>query len=190
MLYIGESMTILSELHQDHVNLSKLLVILRLKAQNLREGSQPNFHLIADVIDYITNYADGYHHPREDELYKYYMGMSDALDSHLKQGAEEHAALKVATAELREAVDGVLHDTVRPMGDISDLLDGFVSQQLSHLSTEEGMLFPMIEELATDNDWEIIKTMLPNQADPLFGAKQAEKYTDLYRELIVDMNNR
>lgn len=87
-------------------------------------------------------------------------------------------------------VDGVLHDTVRPMGDISDLLDGFVSQQLSHLSTEEGMLFPMIEELATDNDWEIIKTMLPNQADPLFGAKQAEKYTDLYRELIVDMNNR
>ena len=65
-----------------------------------------------------------------------------------------------------------------------------ILERMSYISTTEGMLFPMIEELATDNDWEIIKTMLPNQADPLFGAKQAEKYTDLYRELIVDMNNR
>lgn len=183
-------MTILSELHQDHVNLSKLLVILRLKAQALREGSEPNFALIADVMDYITNYADGFHHPREDELNKYFMGRSDELDSQLKCCSEEHVALKVAIEELKEAIDGVLHDTVRPMGEISDLLDDFISQQLSHLNTEEGMLFPLIESQATDNDWAIVNTLLPRQDDPLFGAKQAEKYTELYRELIIDMNNK
>lgn len=183
-------MTILSELHQDHVNLNKLLVILRLKAEALREGSQPSFNLIADVIDYITNYADGFHHPREDELYKYYMGKSDALDSQLHRCSEEHVALKVATEELREAINDVLQDAVRPMRDISDLLDSFVSQQLSHLNAEEGTLFPLIESVATDRDWEKVQAMLPRQDDPLFGAKQASQYTELYRELILDMNSK
>ena len=181
-------MTILTELHQDHVNLNKLLVILGLKIDKLRGGDSPNFNLMADVINYIASYADGYHHPREDKLYDYFSGRSEALDTHLLHCAVEHQKLKASSIQLIEAIDGVLHDAVMPMTEFVNLLDGFVILQTAHLDSEEGHLFPLIQGVASEEDWAIIDGLLPQESDPLFGENKATEYIDIYRELIVDMN--
>lgn len=181
-------MTILTELHQDHVNLNKLLVILRQKVIKLRAGNHPNFNLMADVIDYISAYADGFHHPREDKMYDYFTGRNSGLDKALESCEAEHEGLKQSSLELREAIDGVLHDAVMPMNEFADLLDRFVSQQTDHLNHEEGEIFPLLEKNATSEDWSVLARNLPTPEDPLFGEKQAQQFTDLYRELIIDMN--
>lgn len=181
-------MTILAELHQDHVNLNKLLFILRQNGGQLRAGKHPNFNLISDVIAYIGNYADGFHHPREDRLYEYFSGRAVQLDEQLNKCLVDHEKIKVATTQLKEAVDGVLQGAIMPMAQFADCLDEFVDLQLNHLNTEESELFPLIEQYAKPNDWVVLAQALPRPNDPLFGEQQAQEYTALYRELIMELN--
>ncbi|WP_415901446.1 hemerythrin domain-containing protein [Neptuniibacter sp. QD29_5] len=181
-------MTILAELHQDHVNLNKLLAILRQKVNQLKAGQQPNFSLMADLIDYISNYADGHHHPREDKMYKCLADRNPDLDQYLFNCAKDHEALKTSSLQLKEAVDGILHDSVMPMDEFACLLDDFVSLQTVHLNFEEGQLFPMIQEMVSDNELTMIEKQLPKQEDPLFGEIKAREYMELYKELMLEMS--
>lgn len=181
-------MTILTELHQDHINLNKLLVMLRTKVDDLRAGEQPNFSLMGDVIHYISNYADGFHHPREDRMYAYFEGRNEELDSLLTTCEQEHENLKSTSTHLKESIESVLHDSVMPMSEFADLLDSYITQQTAHLNFEEGSIFPKLEAVASESDWEKLAVELPKPTDPLFGEKQAHEYTDLYKELIIDMN--
>lgn len=181
-------MTILSELHQDHINLNRLLEILTYKVERLREGSHPDFSLMADVVAYVGSYADQYHHPREDVMYEYFRGRDAELDKNFDQCEAEHAKLKQLSHDLAESIDGILHDAVMPMDRFTDQLDEFVSTERQHLDFEERELFPGIRKLASDTDWQQLDEALPPPADPLFGEKQAAEYRDLYRALMEDMN--
>ena len=181
-------MTILTELHQDHVNLNKLLVMLRQNADTLREGKQPNYSLMGDVVEYISSYADGFHHPREDQMYEYFQGRSAELDKALSGCHADHLKLKQSSLELREAIDGVLHDAVMPIDEFINLLDNFVALQIEHLNEEEGQLFPLLEEVGSNQDWAVLSEKLPAPEDPLFGVRQAQQYSELYKEMLIEMN--
>lgn len=182
-------MTIISELHQDHVNLNKLLMILRQKVVKLREGQHPNFNLMADVINYIANYADGFHHPREDKLYEYLSSRDSLLDEKLQKCVEDHLTLKHASLHLQEKIDGILHDAVLPMQEFANLLEEYVLCQTEHLNFEEGEIFPLIEKLVSEAEMTKLEAQLPMPEDPLFGEKRAQEYMELYRELILDLND-
>ena len=181
-------MTILNELHQDHINLNKMLAILRLKVEKLRAGNHPNFSLMADVVDYISNYADAYHHPREDSMYAHFKGRSDELDAMINSCEKAHHDMRTTCHELADTIDGILHDAVIPMDEFTDKLEAFLDEQSEHLKLEEGSVFPLLQGVASDEDWQQLIAELPKSDDPLFGEKQAAQYSDLYKELIVDMN--
>ncbi|WP_286238187.1 hemerythrin domain-containing protein [Neptuniibacter halophilus] len=181
-------MTILTELHQDHVNLNKLLLMLQQQVDKLRKGEQPSFSLMGDVVEYIASYADGFHHPREDKLYEALAQRSHGLDEKLQACREEHDALKIASTHLSDAIDGVLHDAVMPMAEFADLLEEFVTLQVRHLNYEEGELFPLIAAQVSDEELAVLSQQLPMPSDPLFSEKRAHEYNDLYRELIEELN--
>lgn len=182
-------MTVVSELHQDHVNLSKLLEILDKKILKLKEGDQPNINLMADVIGYIATYAEGYHHPREDKLYAYFHGKNNQLDEVMKECEDAHVNLKGYAHALLETIDGVLHDAVVPMGDFIGKLEDFVLNEKAHLDFEETKVFPLLNEIATNADWKKVEKQLPVEEDPLFGEKRTEEYKSLYAELMRDVNS-
>lgn len=181
-------MTILAELHQDHINLDKLLVLLRSKADRLKRGQQQNFNLVGDVIAYISSYADAFHHPREDQIYEYFMGRSPQLDELLQQCEQEHLVLKQSSVQLQNAIDGILYDAVMPVNELAELLQKFVLCQSNHLNLEEGEIFPKLTAVADEKDWLYLTEQLPSREDPLFGSRLAEEFTDLYKELILDLN--
>ena len=180
-------MTLLVQLHQDHINLSRLLELMELKVQKLKAGDTPNFLLLSELVDYIGNYADQYHHPREDHMYHYFSGRDSALDAHLQKCEAEHMDLKQASKVINETVDAVMHDAVIPMTDFIDQLESFLSRERDHLDYEETIIFPGIEQIAKPNDWEVLEQKLPEPADPLFGEKQGENYRELYKALLQDV---
>lgn len=180
-------MTIVSELHQDHVNLSKLLSILDKKVLKLKDGTYPNFSLMADVIGYIANYAEQHHHPREDQMYHYFSGRDAALDTAMTECIQAHEALKGDGHALLEFIDGIMHDAVLPMEQFIQRLETFVANEKQHMDFEEGRIFPLINQVAATEDWDILSTQLPAEEDPLFGEKQAHEYMALYQELMRDI---
>lgn len=181
-------MTVLTELHQDHVNLNKLLAVLQNKLERLRQGEMPNFILLADAVDYISSYADAYHHPREDEMYAYFSDLEEPeLQAAIRRCSEDHQSLKRQSNELLEAVDSILHDAVVPMDQFTARLDSFLEHQIEHLNLEEGTIFPLLDDIATEAQWQALEKRLPVQDDPLFGEQQKERYLALYTELLQDM---
>ncbi|MDF2182748.1 hemerythrin domain-containing protein [Neptuniibacter sp. CAU 1671] len=180
-------MTILQELHQDHINLSRLLNLLEHEVANLQQGEAADLNLLADVIRYISEYADGYHHPREDELYAFFAGRNAKLDQELGCCVDEHHGLTQHTRILRQTLDDVLNDAVVPMTQLVEQLVLFLEEQKAHLDHEEGQLFPMIRLIAEAEDWALLAEELPNRQDPLFGAQLAAEYSALYQALLEDL---
>lgn len=181
-------MNTLSELHQDHINLTRLLDILERKVARLRDGVHPDFSLMADVVSYVGDYADQHHHPHEDIMYEIFRGREADLDQLLAECAQEHQTLKQLSGKLSESIDAILHDAVVPMERFTDQLEAFVVAEKRHLDFEEGLIFPRLEALASAVDWQQLEDRLPKPEDPLFGEHQAEQYRELYRALLEDMN--
>ena len=181
-------MTVLTELHQDHVNLNKLLAVLQNKLERLKHGEMPNFILLADAVDYISNYADAYHHPREDKMYAYFSDTGGPeLQAAIARCSEDHQTLKQYSIDLLEAVDCILNDAVVPMDEFTAKLEAFLDHQIEHLNLEEGAIFPLLDDMTTEAQWQELEQKLPKTDDPLFGEQQKERYIDLYTELLRDM---
>ncbi|RTE64603.1 hypothetical protein EH243_16765 [Amphritea opalescens] len=181
-------MTVLNDLHQDHVNLNKLLAVLDNKLEALKQGEMPNFVLLGDAVDYISSYADAYHHPLEDQMYEAFKASGcRELDEAITRCVDEHKQLKQSSHEIIEAVDSILNDAVIPMDQFTAKLERFVEEQIEHLNLEEGTLFPLLEEVGTDAQWQMLASELPTMDDPLFGEQQKQRYIDLYTELLRDM---
>lgn len=181
-------MNIVSELHQDHINLSRLLEILERKIERLRAGSHPDFSLMSEVVSYVGSYADQHHHPREDKVYAFFQGRDADLDDAFARCEEEHKTLKKLSTRLDESIEAILNDAVMPMDQFTDQLEAFVQAEKRHLDFEERSIFPQLQNMATSADWQQLAEQLPQSDDPLFGEKQANEYRSLYKALMEDMN--
>ncbi|MBA4502074.1 hemerythrin domain-containing protein [Marinobacterium marinum] len=181
-------MNILSELHQDHLNLSRLLEMLDRKVECLRDGQHPDFSLMSEVVGYVGRYADLHHHPREDQMYDFFAGRNPTLDQAVTRCLEQHVELKHLSTHLEESIDGILNDVVMPMDRFTDQLDEFVQAEKRHLDFEEQSIFPLLRDIATETDWQQLQDQLPQSDDPLFGTRQADEYRSLYRALMDDLS--
>ena len=50
----------------EHANYRRLLDLLRSETERFTAGGQPDYELMSDVVHYMTQYPDRFHHPRED----------------------------------------------------------------------------------------------------------------------------
>ncbi|MBS99059.1 MAG: hypothetical protein CMI01_10315 [Oceanospirillaceae bacterium] len=180
-------MAIMTELHQEHVNLKRLLDMLDRKVEKFRNGTHPNFQLMSDVVSYVGGYADTHHHPREDRMFHYFAGRDAEVDKLTAECERDHEALKHLSSQLKDSIEGVLHDAaVVELDKLVDHLARFVQRENEHLNFEEEKVFPALDAVATQADWQALDAEIPSPSDPLFGLKQSEEYRDLYQALAED----
>lgn len=55
--------------HDEHVYFGRLLKLLGKELDVFHGGERPNYELMLDIVGYLRDYGDQYHHPREDEAY-------------------------------------------------------------------------------------------------------------------------
>lgn len=179
---------IMSELTQDHQHINALLTILKNKLVTLEGSGRPDFNLMSEVLDYLDDYADGYHHVREDLIFNYLCTHHPECDSLVNQARQEHQELAQLTGGLRESVDQVLLDTPFLLHDFTQQLARFIDKQSEHLSMETDRLFPLIEKSMTLNDWQQFASQVPTRQNPLLAQERnVARYQRLYNALIDDL---
>ncbi len=176
--------TIMSQLHLDHLNLSRLLEVLKDKLVSLKAGERPDYQLILDVVTYIVDYADAHHHPLEDQIYDYTIHQYPSSKQMLSEVEGEHKQIRDDTREFQQLIESILMDSVVSMDIFNQRLEDFIRQQYDHLNNEEGNVFPLLEKLLQDKDWLNLQVRLQTREDPLFGDNVAEEYKRLYKSLI------
>src|SRR5688500_14287310 len=52
--------------HEEHVYFGQLLELLQREVLVFHTGARPNYELMSDIVSYLRDYGDQFHHPRED----------------------------------------------------------------------------------------------------------------------------
>lgn len=175
----------LDGLHQEHINLAKLLDLLREKLFSIRGEKPISYQLLKDILCYMSEVSDQRHHPKEELIYDYYLKYrcdDPALGEQLKS---EHQQIVESGSALREMVEMILMDTVIPLDQFAARLEQFIVLQQRHMDFEEGQIFPALREALTEDDWRHLEHnwLYLTSDDPLFGREVAERYQELAKRL-------
>ena len=175
---------VLDELHQDHINVDRLLRILASEFDKMSSMAAADYDVALDVVRYLTEYSDRYHHPREDLVYDRLLERVPQVSDDIKQVIKEHGDLGSHGSELREYLVAVESDAVITRERLREIAEAYIDQLRAHMFSEEDVFFPIAERHLTNADWEDIERALHVGPDPVFGDHPDAQQSHQLRALI------
>lgn len=181
----------LHALHQEHINIARLLDLLRQQLFAIRSEKPVRYRLMRDILGYLGEVSDHRHHPLEDLVYAYYLRYRSEEDIITARLKKEHELIIVAGHELCELVDMILMDAVIPLDQLTARLENFIVLQQRHMDYEEADVFPELRARLTEDDWRHLEQnwQFRTADDPLFGRQVSERYRDLSETLGLNAIN-
>lgn len=180
----GEKLAdILETLYSEHRYLASLLDKLEKESARLKPRRIPDYHLLLDIIDYLTHYPDQYHHPREDLLFSTMVARDDEFKPLLERLEREHQTLYAYNRELfhelTQVAAGCAVDRPRLMRSIESYIAGY----RQHMDYESQEVFPRAKGSLSAADRKKLSEKTRYIDDPLFGGEVQYQYRRLGRSL-------
>jgi branched-chain amino acid transport system ATP-binding protein len=177
-------MKTLDIIHSEHQALAAVLQALRFVVEEIRGGRlQPDFRLLAAMIDYITQVPDKVHHPKEDNY------LFPRLRSRSAQAAElidlleqQHSAGYRLTAALQQAL--IHYQSVGAAGfaAFAALVNNYLDFNWQHLNREEDELLPLARSALSEADWSEIDAAFAANFNPYTGADG--EFAELFHRIV------
>ena len=73
----GTMHTTLKRLYRDHAHFNRLMNMLESELEGLGRTGEPVSALLTELVAYVGDYVDAFHHPIEDQLYQNMLARSD-----------------------------------------------------------------------------------------------------------------
>lgn len=175
--------TLIEELHQDHLNLAKILKLLETNLTGVKSGEPIDLDMLYEVVEYVEVYPDQFHHPREDCMFTVYLENHGQHQDVIEQLMNEHKLLTGRTQQLRQHLQQWRQDSLVPRETIVHLMNEYLSLQWNHLNLEESEVFALLDSDLKTSDWERINSLNPVNSDPLFGGQPRLRFHYLYAYL-------
>ena len=176
---------VIAALERDHANIGKLLEILESEILAIEVGKTPDYPLMQDIMHYMAQYSDRFHHPKEDLIFAQLLKREPGVRADVGDLIEEHISIGMAGQEFAGLLraSGVDSVDVREHLGIAGL--AYIRALREHMLTEERNLFPLAMLVLTKKEWQVIDEAANSIDDPLFDEMTADDYQHLYR-LITD----
>jgi len=176
-------MDALTLISQDHSNLWRLATTVDHVASEIEVGAAVEEPFFNAVFDYIEQFVDRSHHPKEDDyLFRLLRLRSPeaaaVLDSLQVEHREGPAKLAALRAQVAAAAQGQL-----PGGQLVTALRDYTTGLKAHIRTEEKSVLPLARSSLLAADWTEINQAFLNNDDPLFGDKAREDFRQLYHRV-------
>lgn len=158
-------------LNEEHQNILKVITSIEQECEILKTGTDIDTEYFEKVIDFIRNYADKYHHAKEENiLFKEFDKVSaQAHCNPVPQMLYEHEMGRKLVKKMEEA---------KKTNDKESLIEnatGYAQLLQNHIYKEDNILYPMIEEiLSKDTEKEMLKEFNKVELD--------EKYIAIVKE--------
>jgi hemerythrin-like domain-containing protein len=173
-------------LRDEHLALASVLYGLRWLARRIRDdGEPPDFRLLHAILDYIVEFPEKLHHPKEDRLLFAAVLRRDprarALVAELEAEHRQGAAL---IRELQAALVAYARDGHAAMARFVDTAEAYADFHARHMRKEEERLLPLAQRCLDDQDWAGIDAAFRDNDNPLFGVKPKEQCEALFRRIL------
>ena len=170
----------------EHRNLWRIAATIDLAADELDAGGDVDAAFFGAVFDYLEQFVDRMHHPKEDDyLFRRLRERSadaaavlDRLQAEHRNGPHNLAALRARMDEASRAAAG------RPAGaEFCNALRTYAQDLRSHIRTEEKDVMPLARVALTADDWAEIDRAFLDHADPLFGEQVRAEFRALFHRI-------
>ena len=172
--------------HDEHAYFRRLLELLHKQVEAFPRGEQPNYDLMLDILSYLRDYGDQYHHPREDVAFNRLARRCPVLELPLARLRQEHRVIARAGETLRNHLQTVVAGAVVPVEDIEAAAATYLVYYGNHITKEEEDVLPRAGESLTAEDWEAVRKAVKPGRDPLFGDHPEDRYRALRREIALE----
>lgn len=174
----------------EHLALGAVLYSLRAHARRMRhdngiDDARPDVRLLHAMLDYIVEYPERWHHPKESRLL-----FPILLQRHPQAGklVAELEAEHERGARLIDALEATLarvEEGEAPARDLFiDAVEQYADFQWMHIRKEEDQLLPLAGRVLIEQDWQRIARAFEENDNPLFGIKPRDEAERLYRAIL------
>lgn len=177
-----ESLTIIK---QEHRNLFRVVNVLDQMLRALKPDETPDFQFMEDVLDYISEFVDVYHHPKEDQfLFKALRARDANAAAIIEELEREHHDCPGSLAELKAKLLAFKAGEPGAREAFKTAAADYLRFQTKHLQKEEGVVIPMAQRSLTDDDWRTIDAAFADNDDPVFGPKARAEQRSMYSRIV------
>jgi hemerythrin-like domain-containing protein len=178
-------MTPTETLKHEHQIILLVLDAVEREAQLMEKEGQLRAQRVEQMVDFFRNFADGCHHAKEEKLLFVKMherGMplqGGPLAAMLYEHDEGRKRVSAVADALPPASDG----DPAALAAVRDNLVGYVQLLRAHIAKENGVLFPMADQLLTPQDQQELTAAFDRVEAEEIGEGVHEKYHELAHQL-------
>jgi hemerythrin-like domain-containing protein len=169
--------------HEEHEYFARLLALLQKQVDVFHAGREPKYALMQDILTYLREYTDRYHHPREDVAFARLAGHCPDLALPLARLRQEHRVIAHAGAALLAHIESVLEGAILPREQLEAAAATYLVYYQNHIRAEETSILARASQHLTADDWEAVRTAVPVMPDPLFGPRPEDRFRELRRQI-------
>ncbi|HEU0204203.1 MAG TPA: hemerythrin domain-containing protein [Burkholderiaceae bacterium] len=169
----------LSAWHADHIKFAKLLELLEHQLVAFGLGERPDYGMMLDIVAYLRDFGDRFHHPREDAAFARLIQHDPMLRMPIARRLQEHRVIAAAGEELAECLQALTEDAVVERSRVETALATYLVYYRYHMTAEEEQLIPAATAKLTAADWAAV-----GDAAPTAGGEQ-RNFDARYRDLLV-----
>jgi hemerythrin-like domain-containing protein len=172
--------------HAEHVNFARLLDLLETQVAAFHRGERPNYDLMGDILYYLRNFADRFHHPREDVAFARLVERDPGVKLVINRLLQEHRVIATAGDEFFNRLNEVAGDVMTPRATVEAAAATYLVYYRHHIATEEREIMPRAAQLLTQEDWAAVTATVPTGPDPLFGDDVEARFRELRRQIALE----
>ena len=175
---------VIAALERDHANIAKLLEILESEILAIEVGKTPDYPLMQDVMRYMAQHSDRFHHPKEDLIFAQLLKRDPGVRADVEDLIEEHVVIGLAGQEFASLLCASGVDSVNVREQLGTSGFDYIRALREHMLREEKELFPLAMKVLTQEEWQVIDEAVNTIDDPLFDEMTNADYQRLYRVII------
>ncbi len=173
---------LLDRLAADHSHLTRLLNLFDALLDRFHEGSETDFELMCEMLEYMESYADNVHQPSEEVIFDRLRARGTGHQV-LDELTRQHLELPEMNRKFRRSLEGIVREEVLRRDEVEAQGRELLETLRAHLDLEETKAFDLMRENLTETDWEELLTAVPIGEDPLFGIDDRARFRALFQHL-------
>ncbi len=175
-----ETLRIITEEHQ---NLWRIAITVDLVADELEAGGKVDPAFFNSVFDYIEQFVDRVHHPKEDDfLFRVLRQRSAAAAEILDRLQAEHRSGPGHLEALRQAL-AASATGASGNRDFAAALRAYTQGLKAHIRCEEKDVMPLARQVLSADDWAGIDRAFLDNDDPVFGGRAKAEFRELFHRI-------
>lgn len=172
--------------HEEHQYFQRLLGMLRHEVDRFALGEVPNYDLMLDIIDYLRDYSDQVHHPREDAVFHRLAQHCPDRNLPLARLRQEHRIIAHTGEQLRTMLQEAAADAMVSRSEVEVAAATYLVYYGNHMQREEEDIMPLARKVLTEADWQDARDVVPHAADPLLGPDPQARFRSLRRRIALE----